>query len=166
MGATPLPDYDPLWRLDPIGVIVSERLQIAPRFLGGARTDTFGDWLRRRGQIVIERLCLGRRATAGRQGDDPNHADHPTLREGQHITGPDRGCLFLHLLAIDAHMAARHGFRGQAPGLEEPRLPEPLVQPVFDRLSQLLSFSPARAWAKGLSGSIRSFLRSGLAEKL
>lgn len=119
------------------------------------------------GKVVIERLRLGCRSAPGRQGEDAHHPHPPPLRKGQHITRPHGLCRFRHLAAVDAHMPARDHPRRQAARLEEPRLPEPLVQPGllrrFAHQRQVLSLSPISAAAKGLSGSMRSFF-SGRAE--
>ena len=60
---------------------------------------------------------------------------------------------------IYPNFALRHQFRRQSTGFEEPREPQPAVNADgLAFIGQVLSFNPIKAAAKGLSGSILSFL--------
>ena len=90
-------------------------------FAGGNR-DAVGD-----GKIFVETARLGRGSTPCPAGEDPYHPDHARLTKGQYIALPDRPARFGGLVAIHTKMPGGHHFRGETAGLEEPRLPEPLV---------------------------------------
>jgi len=115
-------------------------------------------------EVIVEGLCLWGWAAAGRKMYDFDHPDAAGLREGKrHARAEGKGG-FGDMRAVNAEFAGLDKLGGKRPGLEEPRVPEPLVDPLcFGQLP--LSFRPISAAAKGLSGSILSFF-GGRDEKL
>ena len=86
---------------------------------------TLGQWI----QIRIEALRLRCRATALADGLDPDHPDAVTLWECQNVPRADRLRGFGHMCPIDPEPARASQFRRQGAGFEEPRMPQPFVDP-------------------------------------
>ena len=95
---------------------------------------------------------------------DADHPDLPCLRKGQGHAGAQRESRLGDVQPIDAKFATRDDLGRQPARLKKTRMPEPLVD-ALGLGQEFLSFSPIKACANGLSGSIRSFL-GGRAWKL
>jgi len=155
------------------------QVQFAPIALGWA---TFS-FIFRRGwdvwpllwwaKVFIQRLRLGGGAAPFAKRNDAHNTGGARLWKRQNIARRDSMGGFRHLVAIHTHMPGRNQLGRQAARFEKPRMPKPFVQADFGRYlaqasapDQPLSFSPIRAAANGLSGSICSFFFCGLAENV
>ncbi len=117
-------------------------------------------------QIGVTGLRFRGGAAAVGQGYNPHHAHGLALREGQNIPRADGSCGFGNPRAVHPHRPLLNNTGGKAAGFEEPRVPQPFINPQGRAgLGQPFSFRPIKACANGLSGSMRSFF-SGLALKL
>jgi hypothetical protein len=103
--------------------------------------------------FFIQGLRLFRRAAPFGESQHADQADLAGVAQGQHVSLLQHMCGFLHLVTIDAKLAAFDDLNRNRSGFYKPREDQPLVKP----LTQDLSLS-AISTAKGLSGSILSAL--------
>src|SRR3954447_24999027 len=101
-------------------------------------------------RLLVQLLRLLRRPAP--LGEAVNHDDQPRApeRDLQLVAGPDLAA-GLDRLAVDVHAPALDRLRGQRPGLDEPRRPQPLVDahvamlPRVDVVELETPHGPARA---------------------
>ena len=105
-------------------------------------------------QILVEFAGLGRRPSPRPKAEDANHTHLTVKGKGEHVTGPDRAGGLVCGLAVYPQLPLGHQDRCEAAGLEEARMPEPLVEPdgrtKTVRGFALLGLNRAGAAAQGL----------------
>lgn len=88
-------------------------------------------------EVLVERLGLGRRASAGSQRDNSDHTDCPALGKGQDVARPDGPRGFRDPLGVDTNVTVGDLPRSQGPRLEEPGVPQPFVNAQTGRGSEV-----------------------------
>ena len=121
-----------------------------------------GSFFRRRCKVFVKRLRLGRGAPPVSTGQNPHDFGVVRLDKSQHVARADSARRFTDRLAVDAYLTPSHDTGCQTARFEESRVPKPFVQPDGGARVRQSFLKPAKAAAKGLSGSI-CFSRLGLA---
>jgi len=104
--------------------------------------------------IFVKCLRLGGWAAPRATGQNFHDPNVIGLLKRQNIPGPDGPCRLDSRLALDADLAPGYHPGSQRARFEKPRLPEPFIEAdCFAPFTQPL-LNPAKAAAKGLSGSI------------